>query len=184
MRSASVVALLCALCLVTCASAVCVSQLSSRVESIISSFGLSRARFAILASSSSANSVLLQRDQKSFSTPASNNKLLTTSTLLSQFQVNQSIVTLARSSGGSTGSLEELCMQGAWDPTITDEILSSWATAVRVHYTNIDNLVLYTGSDPESVVGFDDTWEYGDVEDDDGAAPTSFGMFQCSSVVC
>jgi D-alanyl-D-alanine carboxypeptidase/D-alanyl-D-alanine-endopeptidase (penicillin-binding protein 4) len=135
---------------------------------------MTQSRVSVQALSLDTGAVIYSRFADQYCLPASNNKLLTASTVLLTVPFNSTFITpaLAAITGGS---FDELCLRGSFDPTMTDDTLDAWAQAVAKRTSLVSKLVLDIGTDASAAAGIDDTWEYGDIEDDDGAAPTPFG---------
>ena len=149
-------------------AASCVKDALPAIEQILINHGLNQSSVRI-AAHSQASDINIVRDADLFCLPASNNKLLTTSALLSLLQPTQQIVTPVVFSSTPTAIM---CVGGGFDPSMTDAALDAWAPQVRSSLNRIDTLYFDPGIpewDTDALAGFDDTWEYDDIESDDGA---------------
>lgn len=110
----------------------CLKQLSTTVSSIVAAHNLTHARVSMAARSASHNAPLLALDNQGFCNPASNNKLLTASTVLHTFAFNDTFTTRIRwVSNAQSPDYGQVCLIGSFDPTVTDATLHNWALRVR-----------------------------------------------------
>eukprot|EP00698_Gefionella_okellyi_P004285 TRINITY_DN13974_c0_g1_i1.p1 TRINITY_DN13974_c0_g1~~TRINITY_DN13974_c0_g1_i1.p1 ORF type:complete len:524 (+),score=118.39 TRINITY_DN13974_c0_g1_i1:146-1717(+) len=153
--------------------ATCIRDLHNTVEAILAANNLTSAVVGVHAKSAASGQDLFSFNSHLYCTPASNNKLFTTSSAFLNYPANYSITTPIYAP--AAGSAIPLCITGAYDPTISNSELASLAAAISAAgVKSITTLTLDDAKDRFPNPGIDSSWELEDIESDDGASPSAF----------
>jgi D-alanyl-D-alanine carboxypeptidase/D-alanyl-D-alanine-endopeptidase (penicillin-binding protein 4) len=156
----------------TTTKSICPSQLGTAIDAVINRPLFSRGRWGILVQPLSTGQTLYSRDAEKYFTPASNLKLLTTAAALQQFGANFRIRTSIYQNGNGV-----LRVVGRGDPSLNDTQLQKLAQQLKQKgITQIRQLI----ADDSYIQGdiVNPTWQWEDVQSDDGAPVSSFILNQ------
>ncbi|MEH2063954.1 MAG: D-alanyl-D-alanine carboxypeptidase/D-alanyl-D-alanine-endopeptidase [Nostoc sp.] len=156
----------------TTTKSICPSQLGTAIDAVINRPLFSRGRWGILVQPLSTGQTLYSRDAQKYFTPASNLKLLTTAAALQQLGANFRIRTSIYQNGNGV-----LRVVGRGDPSLNDTQLQKLAQQLKQKgITQIRQLI----ADDSYIQGdiVNPTWQWEDVQSDDGAPVSSFILNQ------
>jgi D-alanyl-D-alanine carboxypeptidase/D-alanyl-D-alanine-endopeptidase (penicillin-binding protein 4) len=156
----------------TTTKSICSTQLGTAIDAVINRPLFSRVRWGILVQPLSKGQTLYSRDAQKYFTPASNLKLLTTAAALKQLGANFRIRTSIYQNGNGV-----LRVVGRGDPSLSDTQLQTLAQQLKQKgITQIHRLI----ADDSYIQGdiVNPTWQWEDVQSDDGAPVSSFILNQ------
>lgn len=156
----------------TTTKSICPSQVATAIDAVINRPLFSRGRWGILVQPLSTGQTLYSRDAEKYFTPASNLKLLTTAAALQQLGANFRIRTSIYQNGNGV-----LRVVGRGDPSLSDTQLQKLAQQLKQKgITQIRQLI----TDDSYIQGdiVNPTWQWEDVQSDDGAPVSSFILNQ------
>ncbi|MBD2312833.1 D-alanyl-D-alanine carboxypeptidase/D-alanyl-D-alanine-endopeptidase [Desertifilum sp. FACHB-1129] len=143
---------------------VCVANLSTEINAIISRPEFARSRWGILVSSLNTSDTLYRHDAEKYFIPASNVKLLTTAAVLQRLTPNYRIRTAVYGNGERT----QITVSGRSDPSFSDTQLQQLAQ--QLQQQGIQQVSQLIGDDfapQEETVN--PTWDWEDVQAGYGA---------------
>ncbi len=152
----------------TTTKSICPAQLGSNIDAIINRPLFSRARWGVLVQPLSSGQTFYSRDAEKYFTPASNTKLLTTAAAFQELGANFRIRTSVYQNGDGV-----LRVVGRGDPSLTDTQIQALAHQLKQKgITQIKELI----ADDSYIQGdiVNPTWQWEDVQSEDGAPVTSF----------